>query len=298
MLGFIFALLAAFSWALAATFYGKALLRDNNPFLINLLRIPLALILLLAYSLLNGDLIYVFSYFSDLWIIVILFVATFITNVIGDTTYLLSIRNVGVSIAYPISYSYPLLVALIASFLLNEKLYLSIFIGTMLAITGIWLISKKTKSNSAISLGRKRFIVGIISAVCASLAWAIGIVIFKISVMKVNPISVAIIKLILLFIMFSPLIKMTPNFTKYNLNYLIILFAMIGGLFGIGVGDFFFYMSLNLIDASIAASLTTSSPLFTLLLAVIYLRENIKFNQLVGTVLIVLGVILVYLRPL
>jgi len=297
IIGFIFALLAAFSWALAATFYRRALLEDVNPLVTNLLRIPLALVFLVAYSSLTGELVYMFGYFSDFRVIAILFIATFIMNVIGDTTYLLSIRNVGVSVAYPISYSYPLLVALIASFFLDEKLYLSLFAGTFIAIIGIWLLSKKNKSISVIKSRKKRFIIGILSAFCASLSWSIGIVIFKISVMKVKPISVAIIKLILLFIMVSPSIKINYSFIKLNLNRVTLLFALIGGLFGIGIGDFFFYMSLNNIDASISAALTTVSPLFTLLLAVIYLREEIKLNQVIGTTLIVLGVTLVYFRP-
>ena len=88
IIGFIFALLAAFSWALAATFYRRALLEDVNPLVTNLLRIPLALVFLVAYSSLTGELVYMFGYFSDFRVIAILFIATFIMNVIGDTTYL------------------------------------------------------------------------------------------------------------------------------------------------------------------------------------------------------------------
>ncbi len=296
-MGFVFALLAAFSWALAATFYRRALLDASDPLFTNLLRIPLALIFLAAYSMFTGDIVSLLNFFDDFFTLLTLFIATIIMNVIGDTVYLLSIRNVGVSIAYPVSYSYPLLVALIAFMFLNEEIYLSLLAGTIIAISGIWLLSRKPNSSDTVRLERKRFIIGILSAVCAALLWSIGIVIFKVSVMKMNPISVAILKLVFLFILVSPSIRMNYDFIRSDLNREILFFAMIGGLFGVGIGDLFFYMSLNEINASVAASITTISPLFTLLLAIFYLHERVNIEKAIGTLLIVLGVTVVYLKP-
>ncbi|MEX2689031.1 MAG: EamA family transporter [Candidatus Njordarchaeum guaymaensis] len=77
-----------------------------------------------------------------------------------------------------------------------------------------------------------------------------------------------------------------------------LIIAMIGGIFGIGVGDWFFYLSLANIGASVTSALTTSSPLLSLFLAFILLKEKITWKQILGTILIIAGVLIISIGTL
>ena len=294
-LGITMALLASFSWALAAVFYRKALTRITNPLVTNFLRTPLAIIVLLIISVCMGSYNLLITSLSQLDVALSLFIATIVMNIIGDTLYLVSIRNVGVSVAYPVSYSYPILVAILALIFLHEEIYPTLIIGTIIALTGVWLISQNSSEESE-NIREYSFLSGIIAALGAATSWSIGIILFRILVGSINTVIVGIIKLLFLLILSSPAILTNINYIKNEVNNRILLFALVGGLFGVGVGDWFFYISLYNLGAAIAAALTTSSPLLSLILAFLILHEKITKKRFVGTILIILGVILISLK--
>jgi len=232
---------------------------------------------------------------SQLDIALSLLIATIVMNIIGDTLYLVSIRNVGVSVAYPVSYSYPILVAILALIFLREEIYPTLIIGTIIALTGVWLISQNSSEESG-NIREYSFLSGIIAALGAATSWSIGIILFRILVGSINTVIVGIIKLLFLLILSSPAVLTNINYIKNEVNNRILLFALVGGLFGVGIGDWFFYISLYNLGAAIAAALTTSSPLLSLILAFLILHEKITKKRFVGTILIILGVILISLK--
>lgn len=294
-LGITMALLASFSWALAAVFYRKALTRITNPLVTNFLRTPLAIIVLLIISVCMGSYNLLITSLSQLDVALSLLIATIVMNIIGDTLYLVSIRNVGVSVAYPVSYSYPILVAILALIFLREEIYPTLIIGTIIALTGVWLISQNISEESE-NIREYSFVLGIIAALGAATSWSIGIILFRVLVGSINTVIVGIIKLLFLLILSSPAVLTNVNYIKNEVNNRILLFALVGGLFGVGVGDWFFYISLYNLGAAIAAALTTSSPLLSLILAFLILHEKITKKRFVGTILIILGVILISLK--
>lgn len=294
-LGITMALLASFSWALAAVFYRKALTRITNPLVTNFLRTPLAIIVLLIISVCMGSYNLLITSLSQLDVALSLLIATIVMNIIGDTLYLVSIRNVGVSVAYPVSYSYPILVAILALIFLHEEIYPTLIIGTIIALTGVWLISQNISEESE-NIREYSFLSGIIAALGAATSWSIGIILFRILVGSINTVIVGIIKLLFLLILSSPAVLTNINYIKNEVNNRILLFALVGGLFGVGIGDWFFYISLYNLGAAIAAALTTSSPLLSLILAFLILHEKITKKRFVGTILIILGVILISLK--
>ena len=295
--GVIMGFSAAFSWALAAVFYRKALFKSTNPLVTNILRTPLAVISLLIILFFSGELPSVATLIGDVTLLLILLIATFVMNIVGDTLYLTSIRNVGVSVGYPLSYTYPILVAILATFILNENLYWTLFAGTLTSIFGIWLISQRSENKTGKELGDGySFPSGVLAALGASISFSVGIIIYRVTVKNVVPIVVAVFKLFFLMAMCSPVIPMKARELRGNLDLKTFLFAIIGGLFGIGIGDWFFYLSLESIGAGLAAALTTSAPLLSTLLAVVFLKEKVNRKQLIGTLLIVFGILLTLYR--
>ncbi len=286
LIGVLSALGSALFWAIAAVFYKLSMKNDISPFLVNFLRIPLAILFIFVVLLVEGQFSLLYLALGNSSFVFYLFLATFVMNIVGDTMYLVSIKKTGVSIAYPLSYSYPIMVALLASFILGESLTVNLIVGVMLGVTGVWLISRKKGESVNVN------IFGVIAALLASFSWSLGIILFALSVMEMNPLVTGFYKLVFLTVLVSPsavyLIRKDANISGRNM-----LIGMFGGLLGVGIGDWLFYVSLDNIGASVSAALTTSSPLLSLVVSHLYLNEKVGKIQILGTVSIVMGVIVV-----
>ncbi len=65
------------------------------------------------------------------------------------------------------------------------------------------------------------------------------------------------------------------------------------GLLGMGVGTLIFLTSLEMIGPAKIATLSSASPVFGMLMAVVFLKEYVTFRTVAGVVLCVAGVWLV-----
>jgi len=292
LIGVLAAFFASFSWALAAILYRKSLIGFSDPWLSNGLRAVPTLLFLLLLTAVIGKINEFCLSFSDLRVLGIVFAATFIAIIVGDTFYMNALKNVGVSIVYPISYMYPVFVAFLASVILREVITFTLIVSLFLASLGVWLVSYKAPEQKE-PIEKRRLIVGVGSALGAGICWANAMIIFRISVTFSDPIVVDALKSMFLLFVFLPIILVKFKEIRSNINRKIFAVLSVGGILGIGVGDWFLYIGLLKIGAARATALTTSAPLLSLLLANIVLKEKISKRQILGTILIIVGVILV-----
>lgn len=59
------------------------------------------------------------------------------------------------------------------------------------------------------------------------------------------------------------------------------------------LGQLAYYYALKYSEASKVVPVSSSFPLFTLILAFLFLHENITFKKILGTLLVILGIILI-----
>jgi drug/metabolite transporter (DMT)-like permease len=83
------------------------------------------------------------------WVFLPLFTAAFLWIILGEITYLTSLEKIGVSKAYPISMTYPLLTYILSMIFLGEEFIWLKLIGIVLVIIGVIFISfsKKEEKN-------------------------------------------------------------------------------------------------------------------------------------------------------
>lgn len=283
MMGALVATLTALFWALAATLYRRAVVGIEDPLATNWFRAPLALGFMATLSWGLGELSEVLSLLQGGWGLAWILLATTLAIVLGDTLYMVALRDAGVSIGYPVGYVYPLYASLFAVALLGEQVTLGLAIGLALALTGIWAAS----FNPPRSLGdRRKVFKGVLAAVAAGLCWGLGSVVYRVAVYAVDPVNVNLVKLAYLIIVTSPFAWRG----KLRVGRQALFFALLGGLMGLGVGDWLFYVGLSMIGVARTVTLTTSSPLISLLLARALLHERAGLRQALGASLIVAGV--------
>jgi len=135
------------------------------------------------------------------------------------------------------------------------------------------------------------FALGIVLSFTAAFAWGTGMVIFKVGVKNVDPLTATYVKGLLAV----PVLILVGMFTygpislaqPFNTNNLVWL--LLSALF-IALGDFFSLFALRKIDVSIAQPITTIYPFVTFLLLLITNTEIIGWEISVGTILIISGV--------
>ena len=216
-----------------------------------------------------------------------------INLVIGDTFYLMALKKIGVSRAQPISSSYPLYSMFLAAAILNEELTFAVAIGTPLIVVGIAIVSL-ARNNTAPNGTVTRF--GVILSIVAAVFLSIGFIILKMTLNNVNidPIFATFISRLaaLPFLLLAVAAAgETDQITKLSMIDVSVL--ALAGMLALGLGGIFLFSSLALIDASKAVPLSSTSPFFSLILASIYAGEKVGAKIVVGTTLIVTGIILV-----
>jgi drug/metabolite transporter (DMT)-like permease len=77
-----------------------------------------------------------------------------------------------------------------------------------------------------------------------------------------------------------------------TMNWKLVIPVAAGLLLGIGILTFAFAMSHSEMSTGATAAIATSNAVFTTLLALVFLRENMTFQEWVGIGTVVLGIII------
>jgi DME family drug/metabolite transporter len=296
MIGELAALGAAISWTISAMLYGKAL-QQTKPISANIVRLSCTsavLLIILAVAAGFGALPTL-----RLDIAALAAISGIVGLGLGDTLYMVSLKLIGVARAVPITCTYPLFNLLWAVFFIGEKVTLPLVLGVVIIFLGIWLLSHE-KENSD-SQGQSKFVFkGVVAALATAVLWSVSIAMMGIAVMKtpslndaliINTIRTATIAALLLAL--SPMIDRQRNFLKMKRSTVATL--IIGGLVALGLGWFFLAYSFIGIPESQAVPISSTTPLFSTLVAVVLLREKVTARNVLGSIIVVIGIFLVFL---
>jgi DME family drug/metabolite transporter len=296
MIGELAALGAAISWTISAMLYGKAL-QQTKPISANIVRLSCTsavLLIILAVAAGFGALPTL-----RLDIAALAAISGIVGLGLGDTLYMVSLKLIGVARAVPITCTYPLFNLLWAVFFMGEKVTLSLVLGVVIIFLGIWLLSHE-KGNSDVRGQSKFLFKGVAAALATALLWSVSIAMMGIAVKEtpslndaliINTIRTAAIAALLLAL--SPMIDRQRNFLKMKRRTVATL--IIGGLVALGLGWFFLAYSFIGIPESQAVPISSATPLFSTLVAIVLLREKVTARNVLGSIIVVIGIFLVFL---
>ncbi len=198
----------------------------------------------------------------------------------------------GLSLTYSIHASLlllitPILITIIASFLLKEKITSYKIIGLFLGILGalILILSKDTAGNAA------NAVLGDVFVILNAISYTFYFVLVK-PLMKIyNPIMILRVIFTIGFFMILPVcyneFKIIP-WQQYDVKAFATL-ALIAV-----AGTFFAYLfniyGIKILGASIAGAYIYSQPLFAAIIAVSFLNEQISANKIIAAICIFAGV--------
>lgn len=234
--------------------------------------------------------------YGILWIAV----AVTFSIVIGDSSYFLAIKKLGVAKAMPIAKSYPAFAVVFSFFIFGESLGLIKIVGVILAITGTTLMSQQSKviadplNEVDQSHASRNHWTGVAIAIGTAIAWALGAVVLKQSLTKADVITVSLVKTIIAAAMLwsiSARVDAVPVRKRITDRKSFVLATATG--FTLAGAALTSVYSIQYAGAGVGSVYSGLAPLFTIPLGVLIFKERMSLLAVVGAISTIAGVICV-----
>lgn len=288
MSGIVMGLLCAASWAIGSVMM-RDLSRKLDPFTLNAPRTTVGGLAMLAITLLSGR----SAGYGAVTLPELGFMlgSMLVGGGIGDTLYVISLKRIGVSRAFPISSIYPAITVLLGVAFLSESLSLRLVAGMVLVVVGVVLISYQPRYQTLPEDGATG---GVAAALGAAVMWAVAAILVAPGIAGHDTIMVASIRVTALAIALWLVVALrkTGGLLK-QLDWREWVIVAVGGFIGWGLGSMLFVETIAALGPAKAAIITSSSPLFALPLSLVFLKERPTWLVPVGTALAVAGLVLV-----
>ncbi len=289
LIGSLIGLLTAFLWAISTNVY-KTQSKEATPIAIAALKMWAAMAFMTFIVMLPFRTTPFYVPFESLLVLVI---SVAISLVVGDMLYLTAQERIGVSYAFPISSTYPIYTYMIAIIFLSETIIISRFVGIIVAVIGVSLISREQAAHNESQNLSKFDALGIGLSLIAAVCWAFGSILLQIGVTDIEPIDANFVRMLFGGAIFVPIVLTAVNrgMPKPTRRATKIIVGI--GFLGMTMGSLLYTYAVKLVGASIAALLGSTSPLFAVPISILILKESISRCSIFAVLLTVLGVALV-----
>jgi len=214
-----------------------------------------------------------------------------LASFLGRTFQYIGIFKVGVSVTSSIIGSSTLFAAITAFLLLDEVFGSLVYLGIALVVSGIVLLSRKTRGRTDF----KWKSIDVIWALLASICYGSSATIRKIGLNFLDhPIFGATIGVsaslgsYVLFLTFSKRV----NSVFSSLNGRSLVFFILSGICT-SLAYIFSYTAISIGSVTVVSSLVSTYPLFALTLSHTFLKEKVATQTLVGSVLVIFGAVMI-----
>jgi len=226
--------------------------------------------------------------------VVILSISMITSMVVGDTFYLLSQERIGVAYAYPISNVYPIVTYILSMVFLGEAFMMARWFGAILAVTGVVLLSWEQNRNKREEIHvRGKTIVGLVLVVLAIICYAAGTVLVQVGLDGVDPLDANFVRTLVCSLVFVPIYGVARYRGMDQPTRKAAKITAIAAFFGMGFGSLLYAISVKYVGATTMSVMASMGPIFGLPMSVHHLNEKVTLRAVVGTIISILGVILV-----
>lgn len=285
--GELAALSAAFLWAIASLVYSR-LGRQIPPLELNLFKGIIAIAFLVLTLLLQGQLLPEINPTA----LTLLLLSGVLGIGLGDTAYFAAINCLGARRTLILETLAPPLTAVLALVFLQEQLTAAAWCGILLTILGVvWVVTERVPNSTAES--KHLTMRGISWGLLAAVAQATGAVLSRTALIQssISPWWSTLVRLgagVLVLLLWKLLGQRQVNgWLKPLQSWRIVGVIAITAFFSTYLGIWLQQISLKFAPAGIAQTLSSTSPLFVLPLA-IWMGDVVSFRAILG-VLVALG---------
>jgi DME family drug/metabolite transporter len=275
--GVAFALIAAFCWAFSSVVY-KIGVKNVSVFTANFHRSLFATLYFLPIVI-YGDYLREITKI-DFTTAIVLIASAFVSFYAGDLFYMTALKKAPVSIALPVSSTYPVIVVLLSPLLYGVTLNFNALISAFLIFLAVYIIYGKARVEKISGLG---------FALLAAISWALAILSLDYLTERLSVVMVAFTRMGLNAVILS----LTPKNNVSDRNS-IIYAGVFGGLATFG-GIYSFITAVKISSSWMVAQASASSPVIGAVLSKMALKERIDLRISISILLVFLAVTLLVL---
>jgi drug/metabolite transporter (DMT)-like permease len=215
--------------------------------------------------------------------------------VIGDAMYFLSQERIGVSRAFPIAMSYPLLVYFLAAVFLGERVLPQRVMGAIIIVIGVIMIARaeQDKTKNVKRWSKDEIRIGIILAFLVFICWAASDVIFQYGLVGVEVAEANFYRILAASLILVPVFLMSMRGKRKLPTRRVTTHALLIGIIALGFSLIAYSFAVKFVGVTVTAPIIASGPMLTAPLSAMYLDEDVNRQVALGTLLTILGVILV-----
>jgi DME family drug/metabolite transporter len=223
--------------------------------------------------------------------LVLLLVSIVTAIAIGDTIFFESTRLLGLGRAMTLSMSYPVVAAVLAALLLDERITTQVAVGGLVTLGGLVLVvATRTDASAA-----RPSWLAVWAACGAAVAWGISVVALRVPLEHVDVLTAQLVRLplaaaVLWAMPWSrrdvPALVRGGRGVALRLGVLSVLTA---------VSSVMYVLSIKHAGVAVATVLSSTAPLFAVPLGVVFLGERLSPVALVGAAVTVAGVVVLKL---
>ncbi|MFW9893726.1 MAG: DMT family transporter [Candidatus Thorarchaeota archaeon] len=290
ILGSIIGIIGAALYGLSVVVY-RSQAKEIRPVAVSAIKMWVALPFMMIMTLIIPGLE---ATFLPTATVLLLSTSVILGAVIGDTVYLWSQERIGVSYAFPISMSFPVITFFMTVGFLGEPFILSRLIGAIIAVIGVILISKEQNGNqNSDDPNGELDLLGLFGAIMTAVLYAAGTTILQVGVEGVDPIAANLIRMIAGSIAFIPMVAVAKYKGMSTPTSRATKRVIIAGFFGMAVGSLFYVAAVAMVGAAIMSVIASTAPLFAIPVSVMVLKEKVTSLAGVGILATIVGVFLV-----
>jgi DME family drug/metabolite transporter len=209
---------------------------------------------------------------------------------LGDTLYLIAMKEIGVSRTLALTGTFPLTTLFWQTLLLDAPFNPTLLLGSALVVGGLFFLSRSTTADEQ----PVRLQWGIALSLIAALCWGFSATLLKPATVHMSAIQTNAIRMPLIaLLLFVARVLPSGNERLRGIRPRSLLIVGATGLLGMGVGAYLFIYALTQANPAKVVTLTSSSPLFGMLLAAVFLGEKITLQIALGMALCMGGVYVV-----
>ena len=212
-----------------------------------------------------------------------------------------ALKSIGVARAVPLAATYPLFSLVWAMLLLGQGVSALSFLGTVVILLGIWLLSREKVDEKDHVHGRVE-VAGIALSLATALVWSVSITLIDyvvsmpgvVSGLEANfaVVTLRIAGMAFLVLALAPVLDRSHGFLKLTWKAVVLL--CIGGLVANGLGWLLMNYSFLNIAESQAVPISSTTPLFSTLAGFAFFHEKLTVNNVLGALAVVAGVALIF----
>ena len=292
-IGELAALGTALCWTATALFFAEAGLRIGS-LVVNVLRLVMALGMLTLVGWITRGLPWPTDASPHAWLW--LSISGVVGIAFGDLCLFRAFVLIGPRLSSLIMSLAPPIAALLGFFVLGETLALEHALGMGLTVAGVgWALADRTPAGTSTPGDRRSRAVGVLLAVCGAAGQGGGLVLSKLGMGDYDAFAATQIRVFagaVSFALIFTAIRGWPRVGKALRQTRAMTLTGLGAVFGPFLGVSLSLLAVQHTKAGIAASIMAIYPVMLIPVVVVLGRERVGLRGVLGTVLAVLGVVL------